>query len=151
MNWIERFNITKDDIKINYALAPIINDRYFLFDLYQIKVVDTATGKTLTTSVVEIKERNIPVDKYDTLIIDLAKIQSMQEYSIQHNVDAYIVNMYPLSNVITVHQIDKEKDYSLYAEWKSNINMVTVDNERKGAKYVVHFPINEAKIYSLTI
>lgn len=149
--WLERYNYKKDGVKVSYALAPIINDRYFLFDLYQIKVVDTATGRTLSTSIVEIKERNIPIDKHKTAIIDLEKVRNMQEYSITHNVEAYIVNFYPINNILTIHTLDKNKDYSLNAEWKENINMETVDKERKGSKYVVHFPIDEAKKYFIDI
>lgn len=143
--FIERFNTKKDGVKINYAVAPIINDQYFLFDLFQIKVIDAATGRTLNTAIVELKERKIPINQYKTAIIDLDKVRNMQEYSITHNVDAYIVNFYPIDNWLTIHQLDKDKDYSLFSEWKENINIETEDGVVKGSKWVTHFPIDEAK------
>lgn len=145
-NWIYRVNEITN--KAHYTIAPITNDRYFLFDLYQLKVVDTETGKTISTSIVELKERFYPIDKFKTAFTDYLKVKEMQKYAIEHNCDAYIVNIYKEDNTLAIFKIDKDVDYNDLKELK-NVWMEINGEMGYGTKFIVEFPLDQAKKYPI--
>ena len=142
-NFITNWNSNNKNVQ--YKVAPIINDRFYPFDLIQVREIDTITGMTLSTSIVELKSREIPSDKYNSLLVDFQKVQEMQRYMRSMNCLGYIVAFFT-DGKMSIHSIDKDFNYDLNSEMFYNIPLETCENPKRGDKMMTHLYFKDAKI-----
>lgn len=134
----------------NYTLCPVFANEgdsfneFSTFDAIQLKWRDNFT---CTQQFIELKGRYFNLDKCDGYaLIDLYKVQKLQEYSKANDMKCYIVNIWKYdNNKITIHEVHANKDYEQDCVFYKNINGKTADNPRKTDKKMVKFPIE--KVY----
>ena len=135
-----------------YTLSAVYShegdaDEFSNFDAIQIKRYPNSYN--LTMSLIELKGRYKDLNTIDTAIIDLHKVQDLQQYAKENNMKAFIVNIWKKNdNKITIHEIDVNKDYSKEIDTFKNINWQTAGTVIKAKqKPMVHFPLKGIKIY----
>lgn len=146
--FIEELN--RNNKEVIYSLAPIQKDRFFPFDAMQFKRIDASTGETISTSVIELKQRNCQIDTYETLIFDLPKLEAIQRYCREHNCNGFVVHIYKKSKAMVIHTVDRNFNYRDIAFWKDNVNKSTANEVIKGSKLMVEIPIKDGKIIDIS-
>lgn len=136
-----------------YTICPVYShegdrDEFSTFDIIQLKRTEE-NNYSFTPQFVEIKSRRkYSINGLETAIVDLPKIQELQKYGRENNMEVYIVNIWMKDNdLITIHKIDLEKDYSAESDLFQNINKQTAQYEIKGKKRMVHLPLKGVKRY----
>lgn len=146
-NFIQQHNST------GYTICPVMakegdNDEFSTFDLIQLKR-NRNNKYELKKQFVELKGmRNLKIDDYNTVIVDLNKVKELQNYGLTNQMEVYIVFIWYQDKIITIHPIDLYKDYELTSEWFSNIKTQSAGIIKKGSKKMVHLPLyNVTKYY----
>lgn len=147
-NFIQQHNST------GYTLCPVMsqegdNDEFSTFDLIQLKK-SNENKYELKNQFVELKGmRNLKFNDYPTVIVDLKKIQELQNYGLTNKMEVYIAFIWYLDNKITIHQLDLSKDYEISCEIFSNIKIQSAGKIKKGTKKMVHLPLYNSNTYDI--
>lgn len=134
-----------NDLYFYECLASV--NEFSPYDM-QIQKHDLEDWGSYTTTYHEIKMRNenISIDDYETSVIDLYKISTLQKIAYQTNNRCFVNVIYPKDRKILQWEIDPEMKFVVEnkkVNWKSQSiaqnKQVTLD------KTLVELPISEAK------
>lgn len=136
-----------------YTICPVYSnegddDYYSRFDVIQYKR-DAKNKYKLTPQLIEIKgRRDYSYQQFNSARVDLSKIEELQKFGKENNMDVFIVNIWQKDNyTITIHQIDLNKKYE--GKWvMANIQTADTNGKiNKVWKKMVDLPFAESKIY----
>ena len=122
-----------------YELYPSSNITN-VFDAIQTTALKTDPNN-FTTSIIELKNRDITVDKYEDFLIDWYKVKNLQDIAKKTNFSTYLVALYSKSNKILIWEIDPNKDYKIETRKANNTTFI---ESGKRYKEVVMLPLSEA-------
>ena len=160
MNYDERFTqLAARDLRNYWGFLSNINKksdctRYVLFsNVDPFSPVDCIQRKydesgDFTESNIELKGRNISIDKYVDCLIDLQKVQSLMRVADQSGNPSFVVALYYQSGKLAIWRIEPDGEYQVTT--KETLKYGAAPEQGKQAKAVVSLPLNEATICNFT-
>lgn len=102
-------------------------------------------NKTNQQSIIEIKSRNVPIDKYDNCFVNYEKINQLQNISKKNGIRTFLIAVYPQNKTICQWEINPNTIYPI-EQITSNKQTANPDIG-KWSHWVVPFYIDKAKKY----
>lgn len=131
---------------VNYDLSYNI-DPFSHYDVMQIKQ-DPEDPSDMEIQYVELKGRNVTIDRYNDCVVDELKIKALQNLARKTYKKVFLCALYYESSRLAIWEIDPDKTYP--TEKKKCNRMTVVSTAMKDDKTVVALPLNQAYIYPFT-
>lgn len=144
----DAFDITADEAVRHFADFMSNTSCQIDCDFPKYNTYDASvTGATGNVSIVELKGRNIPFDKFSDCEVNLEKLEELQKISRSTKQPAILCAIYPQDDKIVFWTLDNNANYKNIAYWKQTLRHTALEDGEKHCHQVVPLLFSEGKVF----
>lgn len=137
-------NATKNNYDIAFEILSPVSP-ISPYDVCQIKKWKEGGQRLIEEQYVELKGRNISIEKYYDCEIDAHKIRDLKTLAVSTDCKVFLAALYYPSNALAIWQIDPDEDYEVITKVGKDTTMG--NNPKEVNKSMVKLYLKDARVY----